>query len=182
MIGSVGDLRCAATQIHSHVSHSNKCLFFCFFGLCTLYVHTPIHREPIKVQTANLGVSPLVNDPTNEQLTYSHQTHCKDDWLREKESGWGSAPLWYVMITATELYAIKMMRYFPIVPKRFRAPICLHFAAVFWRAGAGERSHEAFWGGKRREEEEEWGGLSHIWRPEMEQNSMSNIWNSNCIM
>lgn len=23
---------------------------------------------------------------------------------------------------------------------------------------------------------------SHIWRPEMEQDSMSNIWNSNCIM
>lgn len=51
------------------------------------------------------------------------------------------------MITATGLDAIKMMRYFPIVLKRFRAPICLHFAAVFWRAGVRESSHEAFWGG-----------------------------------
>lgn len=45
--------------------------------------------------------------------------------------GGGSVLLSYVMITATGLYAVKMMRYFPIVPKRFRAPICLHFAAVF---------------------------------------------------
>lgn len=44
--------------------------FIC--ALCTVYVCTPIHHEPIKTQTANLGVSPLLNDPTNEQLPYNH--------------------------------------------------------------------------------------------------------------
>lgn len=44
--------------------------FIC--ALCTVSVHTPIHHEPIKAQTAKLGVSPFLNDPTNEQLPYRH--------------------------------------------------------------------------------------------------------------
>lgn len=41
-----------------------------------------------------------------------------------------------------------------------------------------EKSRGLLW----EEMKEEWGWLSHIWKPDMEQNSMHNIWNSNCIM
>lgn len=152
---------------------------FVHYALCA---RTPVHNEPIKAQTANLGVSALLNEPTNEQLPCSHQTYCKDDWVWEKEGGWGSAPLWYVMITATGLSVMKMMRYFPIVPwKDCGRPFVSTSLQCFEER---KRSHEAvfFFRAGGEEEEEEWGELSHIWRPEMEQNSMSNIWNSNCIM
>lgn len=156
--------------------------FIC--ALCTVYVCTPTHHEPIKAQTANLGVSPL-NYPTNERLPYSRMrlTVKMTDCERNRVSR-GQRLYDLLWLQKWGFIQIKWWGIFPIVPKRFRAPICLHFAAVFWWAGAGERSHEAF-GGERREGEEmkeEWGGLSHIWRPEMEQNSMNNIWNSNCIM
>lgn len=87
---------------------------------------TPVQHEPIKAQTSNLGVSPLLNYSTNEQLPHKHETT-----ERRRARGGGGSVLLHVMISATGLYALKKMRYFPIVPKRFRAPICLQFFFFF---------------------------------------------------
>lgn len=83
------------------------------------------------------------------------------------------------MITATGLYAIKMMRcIFPLCGDDAGRPLVAGLLQRFEEPGLGREVTRVFVG----ESGEARGGLSHIWRPGMEQDSMSNIWNSNCIM
>lgn len=94
-----------------------KAINACMCALSTAYMYTPIQREPIKAQTANLGVSLLLNDLTNEQLPHSHYIPCKDDLLQVTE--WMGGGVRVSMICydyGNGSYAMKMMRYFPIVP------------------------------------------------------------------
>ncbi len=134
----------------------------------------------------------LFNDPTNERLPSTIRLAIKITYCKRKRVAWGKRLYDILWFQQQGFMQLKRWGIFLLCQKDLGRPFVSTLLQCFEELGLRREVTRLFWGERGQEEEEEeeeeeemkeeWGGLSHIWRPEMEQNSMSNIWNSNCIM